>query len=96
MWSPALPGYWTATSSFHPTARRRQEDEIVDFARARVAATSSMGGTNTIRTFLPSLSSSKLADSSTDCLSSKDIDLSHPSYQRLITAGSQVASLGTD
>ena len=53
-------------------------------------ATTNLGSTTTIRTLLPGLSSFKLADSPTDT------DLSHPSYQRLMTAGSQVNSLGID
>ena len=83
-------------TSFHPTARARQEDKVFNFAKARNAAINTVGGTNTIQSLHRGLSSFKLADSPTDSLSSKDSDLSHPSYQRLMTKGDKGVVLGMD
>ncbi len=85
-----------ATSSFHPTAKVRQEDSTLNFAKARNAAINTAGGTNTIQSLHRGLSSFKLADSPTDSLSSKDSDLSHPSYQRLMTKGDKGVVSGMD
>ena len=82
------------TTSFHPTARVRQEDSTLNFAKARNAAINTAGGANTIQSLHRGLSSFKLADSPTDSLSSKDSDLSHPSYQRLMTKGDKGVVLG--
>ena len=83
-------------TSFHPTARARQEDGVFTFAKARNAAINTAGGANTIQSLHRGLSSFKLADSPTDGLSSKDSDLSHPSYQRLMTKGDKGVVLGID
>ena len=84
------------TTSFHPTARVRQEDSTLNFAKARNAAINTAGGANTIQSLHCGLSSFKLADSPTDGLSSKDTDLSHPSYQRLMTKGDKGVVSGMD
>ena len=84
------------TTSFHPTARARQEDEVFNFAKARNAAINTAGGATTIRSLHAGLSSFKLADSPTDGLPSKDTDLSHPSYQRLMTKGDKGVVSGMD
>merc|ERR1712041_13272 len=84
------------TISFHPTARTRQEDEVLNFAKARNAAINTAGGTTNIRTLHAGLSLFKLADSPTDGLPSKDTDLSHPSYQRLMTKGDKGVVSGID
>ena len=84
------------TTSFHPTARARQEDGTFNFAKARNAAINTAGGANTIQSLHRGLSSFKLADSPTDSLSSKDSDLSHPSYQRLMTKGDKGVVSGMD
>ena len=54
------------------------------------------GGANTIRTLYPGLSSFRLADSPADSLHPKEADLSHPSYQRLMTKGSEGVVSGID
>ena len=84
------------TTSFHPTAWARQEDEVFDFAKARNAAINTAGGANTIRSLHAGLSLFKLVDSPTDGLPSKDTDLSHPSYQRLMTKGDKSVVSGMD
>ena len=85
-----------ANFSFHPTAKVRQEDSTLNFAKARNAAINTAGRTNTIQSLHRGLSSFKLADSPADNLSSKDSDLSHPSYQRLMTKGDTGVVQGMD
>ena len=87
---------YLASTSFHPTARVRQEDEVLNFAKARHEALNTAGGTTNIQTLHAGLSSFKLADSPTDGLPSKDTDLSHPSYQRLMTKGDKGVLSGID
>ena len=81
---------WLPGSFFHPTARTRDEDEVHSYAKARHTALNIAGGTNNIGALFPGLTSSKRVDPPTDSLSSKDAALSHPGFQKLMTAGSQV------